>query len=188
MPLRPNRIAAALCVVVAAAVTGSALAASAATPDVTVLLRRATTLVHSKAQFKKAVLLEADGTTGSGKKVTKATGIVNWRFVFNNQGTQGSKYASLFIKVRSGKLGKITGNRGPFLEDQMIYTVPKMTLTQAVLKLRRAGYRSGFYNVTLRKPLFPGVTEASYFFGFGSQAKHPFVRVGTRTGKVQPTT
>lgn len=154
-------------------------------PDVTVLIRQATTRVHAKAGFSKAVLLEADGTT-NGKKVTVESGISKWRFVFQNQTTPGFKFASAFLNYSKGHFGSVVAVKAPFLEDRNITSIPKLTLTRAIAKLRAAGYKSGFFNVTLRWPLNPGNPETLYIFGFGSSAKHPYVAVGTKTGKVKP--
>ncbi len=166
--------------------TAPALAGSAATPDVTVLIGKATKLVRAKATFKKAVLLEADGTTAKHGKVSTANGITKWRFVFDNQSTQGSRFASVFVVANKGHFGKVTGMRGPFLEDRRITKPPKMTLATAVKKLRAKHYSGGFYDVTLRWPLGPGFNETVYIFGFGQAAKHPYVSVGTQTGRVKP--
>ncbi|HEX9417016.1 MAG TPA: hypothetical protein VF895_09965 [Gaiellaceae bacterium] len=69
---------------------------------------------------------------------------------------------------------------------KLISRTPTMTLARAVTKLKAAGYRSGFYGVTLRYPLGPGFTETLYIFTLGSQAENPYVSVGTKTGKVKP--
>jgi len=140
----------------------------------------------AKATFKKAVLLEADGTTAKHGKVSTANGITKWRFVFDNQSTQGSRFASVFVVANKGHFGKVTGMRGPFLEDRRITKPPKMTLATAVKKLRAKHYSGGFYDVTLRWPLGPGFNETLYIFGFGQAAKHPYVSVGTQTGRVKP--
>jgi hypothetical protein len=155
-------------------------------PDVTVLIRQATKLVRAKSGFSKAVLLEADGTTTNGKKVTVESGITKWRFVFNNQTTPGFKFRSAYVNRTSGHFGTVVAVKQPFVEDRNIVTPPTMTLTRAIAKLRAAGYTSGFSNVTLRWPLNPGNKETLYIFGFGSSAKHPNVSVGTKTGKVKP--
>jgi hypothetical protein len=154
-------------------------------PDVTVLIRQATKLVRMKSGFSKAVLLEADGTA-NGKKVTVESGITKWRFVFNNQGTPGFKFRSGYVNYIRGKFGTVIGVKQPFVEDRNIVAPPKLTLTRAIAKLRAAGYRAGFYNVTLRWPLNPGFAETLYIFGFGASAKHPYISVGTKTGKVKP--
>jgi hypothetical protein len=150
--------------------------------DVTTLVKRALVKLHAKAQFKKALLLEADGTTKSGKTTT-AAGIKKWRLVFQNQTTKGSKYASAVVRVTNGKLGKIVGVKEPFVEDRNIKPVPKMTLATAVAKVRKAGLKDGFGAVTLRYPLGPGFHEPLYIFSFGSGE---YWSVGTKTGKVKP--
>jgi hypothetical protein len=171
---------AALLLAVLAAFSASA---ALAPPDVTVLAKQAKTLVRSKRGFRKARLLEADGTPARpNHKVKTAARIVNWRFVFDNAASR-SKYASAFLKAHNGKFGKVKGNVDPYLEDQVIKKVPRMTLMRAVKRLVAAGYRNGFYDVTLRKPLFPGVTVSSYIFTVGSGK---YVGVNTKTGKVRP--
>jgi hypothetical protein len=154
--------------------------------DVTKLIPKATKLVRSQATFKKAVLLEGDGTPSKTGKVNTAAAITKWRFVFNNQGTKGSKFASVFVNYSNGHFGKPVGKAPPFLEDRQITTTPKMTLAKAVSKLQAAGYKSGFYGVTLRYPLGPGFTETLYIFTLGSSAPHPYVSVGIKSGKVKP--
>ena len=178
MPKRAGAIAA----VSVVALVVAAVAVGGSSPDVTVLAKQARTLVRSQAVFAKAVLLEADGTPATAAKVKTAAAIVNWRFVFDNQRT-GSKYASAFVWAHSGTFGKVKGNVEPFLEDEVISPVPQMTLARAVTLLNAAGYKAGFYNVTLRKPLYPGVTSPFYFFTLGNLK---YVAVNTTTGKVKP--
>ena len=170
---------AAVLLAVLAAISASAVLAPL---DVTVLAKQAKRLVRSKPGFRQARLLEADGTpAGHNHKVKTAARIANWRFVFDN-GASRSKYASAFLKTRNGKFGKVRGNVHPYLEDQVIKKVPRMTLRRAVKRLVAAGYPNGFYDVTLRKPLFPGVTVPSYIFTVGSGR---YVGVNTKTGKVR---
>jgi hypothetical protein len=152
------------------------------TPDITTLAKQATTKIRKNPKFKRAVLLEADGTPKRGK-VTTAAGITKWRLVFNNQGTKRFKYRSAFMTVNDGKLGKPVGKKAPFVEDRNINPIPKMTLATAVTKLRKAGHRKPFGAVTLRYPLGPGFHETLYIFGFGSGK---YWSVGTKTGKVKP--
>ncbi|MBA3718111.1 MAG: hypothetical protein H0W87_07800 [Actinobacteria bacterium] len=159
-----------------------AFAGWGATLDITGLIKKTTTLVRSKPQFEKAVLLEADGNPKSGK-VTTAAAITRWRIVYQNQTTKGSKFASAFVKIVNGHPGKVVGVKEPFLEDRNISTVPKMTLAMAVTKLRNAGHKEGFGTVTLRYPLGPGFSEPLYIFSFGSGE---YWTVGTKTGKVKP--
>jgi hypothetical protein len=147
------------------------------------LIAQATKMVRAKAGFSKAVLLEADGTPKAGKVVKTADGIVNWRFVYNNQGTPNFKFASAALFYKNGKFGRFAPNKGPFLEDRQIAPVPKMTLAQAITKLRAAGHRAAFANVTLRYPLGPGFHATLYIFGFNG---NKYWSVGTKTGKVKP--
>jgi len=155
---------------------------SAGTPDITVLIKQATAKIRSNPQFKRAVLLEADGSPAKGA-TTKASAITHWRIVFQNQTTKGSKFKSAWLKVVNGKIGQIHGVKQPFLEDRNIAVVPKMTLATAVAKLRKAGHKDAFANVTLRWPLGPGFNEPLYIFGFEGDE---FWSVGMKTGKVKP--
>jgi hypothetical protein len=157
-----------------------ALAASA--PDVTVLARRAGKLVRAEPSFRKAVLLEADGAPATyGDTVKTADGIVKWRFVFNNQ-ESGDKYKSATVFAVRGKFGKVQGHPDPFLEDQEITRIPAMTLPQAIGRLHKAHYTHGFSAVTLREPIYPGVTHPEYIF---TMAGGKYVAVDTQTGKVK---
>jgi hypothetical protein len=167
--------------VMAALIAPLASGSRGSSPDITTLVKQATAKLHKQRQFRRAVLLEADGTPRRGR-VTSAAGITRWRIVFQNQTTRHSRYASAFIRAVNGKLGRVVGVRSPFLEDRNIRVVPKMTLANAVAKLRAAGHRRGFENVTLRYPLGPGFHEPLYIFGFGSGR---YWSVGTRTGKVK---
>lgn len=145
------------------------------------LIQKATKMVRAKPGFSKAVLLEADGTPKAGTKVKTAAGIVNWRFVYNNQGTKGSKFRSAALYYRNGKFGRFARHTDPFVEDKNIPVVPKMTLATAISKLRAAGHTQPFGAVTLRYPLM-GWSEPLYIFGFGAG----YWTVGTKTGKVKP--
>ena len=156
--------------------------ATTPSPDVTTLIKQATAKIRKHPQFKKAVLLEADGRPKSGR-VTNAAGITRWRIVFQNQTTKGSKYRSAYVNVQNGRIGKPVGVKEAFVEDRNINVVPKMTLATAVSKLRKAGHKRAFGAVTLRYPFGPGFHEPLYIFGFGSGE---YWSVGTRTGKVKP--
>ena len=164
-------------VVVATALVALATAA----PDVTVLAGRAVALLHSQTQFRKAVLLEAEGTPATSRSVATARGIVKWRFVFDNQETGGPYKSATVLAVR-GHLGIVRGNTAPFLDDQIIHVIPKMTLTVAIEYFDYAGY-SRFYAVTLRKPLYPGVQHPEYIFTI---AGGKYVAVDATTGQVSP--
>ncbi len=162
-------------------VTGNATAVS--NPDVTSLIRRARILLNTQAQYKNAVLLEADGATASGKPTTKANGVDEWRLVFNNQGTDGSKFKSAYLFFKNGKFSKITGVTEPFLEDLNLNPLPVMTLGRAVQLLHAAGFKQAFRFVTLRFPVDPGYKAPVYFFEFAQGGL--FVQVDTKTGKVK---
>jgi hypothetical protein len=164
--------------------SASGAAAPAAMPNLQSLIARATGIVRAKHAFRNAVLLEADGTaTGA---VTNAAGITRWRFVYNNQTTPGFKARTAFLYYRNGRFSGFTHSKSPFVEDRNLTTIPKMTLQTAVAKLRDAGHKSGFLNVTLRWPLTSGtIKEPLYIFGFRSGK---YFAVGTKTGRVRPIT
>ncbi len=151
-------------------------------PDVTKLIGPATARVRAtdEPQFRGDVLYEADGATRGGKPVASAAGIVSWRFVFD--GTPGSKYAAATLTYGPApkRFGKVVGVRQPFLEDVTIPRAPRMTVTQALGRVRQAGYRQGFSGVTLRRPLGPTKSNPLYIFTFGPK----YVAVDTVTGKV----
>jgi hypothetical protein len=177
--------AAALGTAVTRALAATATSARhAVTPDVTVLFRRAVQIIHatSRPRFARAVVFEADGTTAGGRLVTSASGIVKWRFVFDNTASQ-SRFASatLFYGPPPVRFGRVKGIRSPFLEDVDIPRAPKMTLGQAVTLLRKAGFRQGFFTVTLRNPLGPKRRHPNYIFGM---AGGTFIGVDTVTKRV----
>lgn len=172
--------AAAALVLAALLLAAPGLAGSVASPDITVLIKRATAKIRANPQFKKAVLLEADGAPAKGS-TTKASAVTHWRIVFQNQTTKGSKYASAWMKAVNGKLGKVVGVKEPFLEDRNIAVVPKMTLATAVAKLRKAGHKEGFESVNLRWPLGAVKGEPLYIFNY-EDGDH--WAVGTKSGKV----
>lgn len=171
--------------------------AAASIPDVTTLFGRAVTIIHatSRPTYAHAVVLEADGITrgghcsplgcSSGAGTRTAAGVVSWRFVFDNQSTPYSQYrsATLTYGPRPKAFGKVSGSPEPFLEDVVIAHAPRMTLSQAVALLRRAGHRAAFFNVTLRNPLGPKSSHPLYIFGYAHNA---YVAVDTVTRKVAP--
>lgn len=187
-------LAALTCALVATA--GAAPRAQRPIPDVTVLFNRAVKIVRHAhhGMFARAVMLEAEGRTrGSscsprgctaGRPATKAAGVVAWRFVLQNS-TPGSPYASVVVDYgpAPSRWGHVVGHKEPFLEDVAIRHAPKMTLRRAVRRLRQAGYRDGFVDVTLRNPLGPRPSNPEYIFGM---ANGTHVAVDTRTGRVKP--
>lgn len=165
---------------------------STAVPDVTVLFARALKVARSSRAFSRAAVLEADGISrgGScspaecfgGSATTSASGVVAWRFVFQNQ-TKGSRYASATLAYGPppNGFGSLVGHVPPFVQDVVIPRAPKMTLGEAIALMRRAGYRQPFADVTLRNPLGPTRSDPLYIFG---SANNTFVGVDTRTRKV----
>jgi hypothetical protein len=162
---------------------------------VTTLFRRAVTIVRAtqRPRFAKAVVLEADGITRGGgcnlqgcfggRGVSSAAGVIAWRFVFNNQATrQKIRSATIYYGPAPKQFGRLTGYTAPFLDDVDIPKAPRMTLTQAVALVRRAGHRGKFFDVTLRNPLGTKRLNPMYIFGFAGA----FVGVDTVTKKVRP--
>jgi hypothetical protein len=164
-------------------VLGAAAGPAQAGPDVTALIAKATAQVRGTKGCSRAILLEAEGT--SPRRVTTASGITRWRFVYDNQSTPHFRFRSAYVTYTGGRWGKVVRKAAPFLEDLRIRTVPRMTLARAVARLRAAGYRSGFFNVTLRRPLTrKGTKYPLYIFGFGGRAKVQYASVNTHTGAV----
>ncbi len=163
---------------------GGASSSTARASDVTSLFRRAVKIVRGTQPptYARAVVLEADGTT-RGRGLTKAaSGIVRWRFVFDNQAsTSRYRSATLFYGPSPKGFGRPQGQVSPFLEDRDIVTAPDMTLARAVSRLQQAGYRKPFGTVTLRNPLGPTASNPLYILGF---APGSYVGVNTVTGKV----
>jgi hypothetical protein len=150
-------------------------------PDVTSLIPRALRHMRATRLCDKAVLYEADGTTANGGGTTSASGVVSWRFIFDNYPSHSRfKSATIAYGPPPKEFGPVRGNPQPFLEDIVIKKAPRMTLAQAVALLRGAGYRTKFFNVTLRDPLGPSPTGPLYIFGF----THRYVDVNVRTKKV----
>jgi len=171
----PIIAAAALAAVVLAAV------AAAANPGVTVLAHRATQLLHSQAVYRKAVLLEAEGTPAkAGHPVKTADKIIKWHFVFDNRKTK-DKWKSVSINAVHSLLGKPKGSTQPFLQDQPVDPIPTMTFTRAVQLLNAAGWTQGFIAAKIAKPLYPGVKDVEYIF---VMAGGKIVAVDTKTGAV----
>ncbi len=159
----------------------------AASPDVTKLFPKAVKRVRAAKNGKlaKAVMLEADGLPARADPVEDASGITNWRFVLDNQKTEGSKFFSAYVDWEAGEgFSKVKGVKEPFVEDWRIKDPPGMTLEQAVTHLRGAGYADPFANVVLRRPIIEaGKTPPLYIFGFEGNT---YVAVNTKSGAVEP--
>ena len=175
---------------------GVAVGKVVAIPDVTVLFARAVNTVRStkRPTFARAVVVEADGITrgghctprgcSGGRGATSASGFVSWRFVFNNQASRSRfKSATITYGPPPKRFGSVRGFVPEFTEDVDMPRAPRMTLSQAVALLRRAGHRASFFNVTLRNPVGPKKSNPLYIFGF---AGNHYFSVDTITKKVRP--
>lgn len=153
------------------------------TADVTVLFDRALDRARSERDFARATMLEVDGLPAGKGLVRKAAQIVRWTFVLDNQATKDSPFDSAtLVHGRSSGFGEVVGHKGPVLEDQVIAHAPKLTFAAAVSLLEDAGYRDGFFNVTLRSPLGPRKVAPLYIFSTGDG----YVSVNTKTRRVAP--
>ena len=159
-----------------------AVPATTSAKDVTKLFDRAGVLVRGNPDFEDAVVLEAQGSPSGNRPVDGPAQVTNWTFVFDNQRTDGSDFASVKIDWEKGEgWSKPDDNPSPFLEDVPIRRAPKMTLRRAVELLADAGTHE-FRNVTLRRPLGPERTPPLYIFG----VENGFIAVNTKTGDVEP--
>ena len=87
-------------------------------------------------------------------------------------------------QVLAGKgFVRIKGYEDPFLGDLPMPGIPKMALRQAIGLLKDAGYKGGFFGVTLRRPLEQQKLPPQYIFTLGDDR---YVAVDTKTGKVTP--
>ena len=172
------------CVVIAAAVgaAGAGAAGGSGAPDVTTLIPRARSLVRSSnPQLRSAVLYEADGLPArSGASVRTAAGIVQWQFVYDVPNSSRYAHAMISYGPAPHRFGRVVASRSPWLEDQVISRAPRLTLAEAVGRLRKAGYRQAFSSVVLRWPLYPKATVA-YIFTLPTS----YVAVDVYNGKVQ---
>ena len=141
------------------------------------LLTQAETIVEKN--HSDAVLVEVHGTP-AGSKAQTAADIVNWEFRFMEDSDEPGA-ATVYLEYHDGEFDD-PYTIGYGLNGTMYQRLPRtMTLTTAVQYLRDAGYKDGFSEVVLRKPLeFPVPDEASFAFKIGSK----YVLVGMKTGKV----
>lgn len=174
---------------------GAGAVGSRRMPYVTTLFRQALHRVQhaDHGTFSNAVVLEADGVTRgghcteqgctNGRSAANAAGVVEWRFVLQNATPDSPDKSAVVVYGPWPKgFGDVVGNPAPVFDDASLRKPPKMTLTQAISRLRRAGHHARFVDVTLRDPLGPKPANALYIFGF---ANKPFVGVDTVTGKVK---
>jgi hypothetical protein len=175
---------------------GAPSAHASAAPDITVLFGRAVKTIQNtkRPTYAKALVFEADGITrggsctphgcSGGTPVMNASGIIAWRFVFDNYPSKTRfKSATMNYGPAPRGFGPVKGYVPFFAEDVAIRSAPKLTLTQALGLLRAAGHREPFFNVTLRNPLGPRKSNPLYIFGLAGQQ---YFAVDTKTKKVFP--
>lgn len=138
------------------------------------LARSAERRVHRR--FPKAVLLEAFGTSPTGR-TGNFRKIKRWRFVFRVK--DGS---AVVHSTRWNRFGKVHHIPSPYLGNQDLRLPLRTELSTATRLLKRAGHRT-FVNVTVRYPVAPDFTEPYYIFELPSGA---FMRVGSKTRRVRP--
>jgi len=123
-------------------------------------------------RYPGAELLEVDSATYP-EGLENPDDIKNWRFVFMSDNFEDT----IFLKWEDGDFSEPVVVPQPWLQDQVIPLPIEYDLAEAVEGLKTASLFAPFVCVTLRKPLYPGVTEASYIFGCLSVQKHYFVGV-----------
>ncbi len=154
-------------------------------PDVKILFNRAVKIVRADPCCSQAVMLEADGITSGPLPTRSASGIDEWRFVFDNGPSNNPAVLSAFVNYGPppDEFGPVSTSENPFLQDRQIPKAPAMTLKRAV-KLLEDVVGLPFFNVTLRNPLSPTITyNPLYIFQI---VTGQFVAVDTVTGRVFP--
>jgi hypothetical protein len=123
--------------------------------------------------FPGIELFEVDGIVpdGSGQS---AQDVTMWRFVFWNVHN-----TTVILYCVDGSFTKLRLLPEPWLEDEFITLPLQRGLSEAIEILHGAGYTDPFSYVTLRKPLYPGIDEASYIFTIPAIGQYVFVGVDT---------
>lgn len=113
-----------------------------------------------KPQYPTAVQVEDHGIPSSGLAKT-AGDVDHWRFIF----TDVDDICTITLDYFNGQFGKPIRLVEPWKET-MIRELPRhMSLDDAVMFLRDAGYSEPFKSVTIRAPLpTQKGTDASYIF------------------------
>ena len=128
-----------------------------------------------RAEYPNAQLLEVDGYAMGGP-TTNSQGIDKMRVVFQI----GDMHSATVTSTAWGEFGPIEMH-GVFAGDRVLPWPIKMTLVEANDLLKKAGFDGPYTGVTLRWPLYPGVTQPSYIF---TTVNSGFVFVGVFDGKV----
>ena len=106
-----------------------------------------------------------------------------WRFVFNVPAGAHGKNGTAFLYNYLGNFQLPPAFvPQPWLEDVVIPLPITRDLAEAQVLAEKAGYKAPIAAITLRWPLYPGVTEPSYIFSMPSVGLWVFV--GVHTGKV----
>ena len=122
-------------------------------------------------KYPGAKLYEVEGTCSQGPS-TKWQDVDELRVVF-----LADNMATAIIDSEGwGEFGPIKYVKKPWLQDVIIQWPVTLELSTAVQLMQEAGYRDPFGGVTLRHPLYPGVKQPYYIFGFGG-GKYVFVGV-----------
>ncbi|PZF70841.1 hypothetical protein [Taibaiella soli] len=111
-----------------------------------------------KAQYPDAQLYEVDSV--SAQPTSNPNDLKQMRIV-----CRAGAGTAIIQATGWGTFGPVQYIDSPWLEDQVINWPISMDITEADKLLKAAGYTGDYRNVTLRKPLYPGVYEPSYIFG-----------------------
>jgi hypothetical protein len=109
---------------------------------------------------------EAQGKKDSGSAAT-AHDVNNWKFVF-----RGINNKTNIATCDAGSFAPVEAYPHSWLGDRIIDLPISRGLTDAVTRLRAAGYEERFSVVLLKWPLYPG-SKASYIFSI--QGSYVFV-------------
>lgn len=128
-------------------------------------------------KYPGSKLLEADGITPKGVS-NDPKDFTDWRFIFR---TPDGGTAFLHAPTW-GEFKPMTYTSQAWLEDMEIPWPIKMDLVEADNILKRAGHKTGYKDISLRWPLFPGNTEPYYIF---TMEDGHYVFVGVRSKRVR---
>jgi hypothetical protein len=101
-----------------------------------------------------------------------------WQFVF---GTRSSKppYTVIIERLEQG-FGELRLFDWPWGGDQVIALPIGLGLSEALQLCQDGGCGGDVAQITLRKPLYPGVEEPSYIFAMPNQRRRGWVGVNSR--------
>jgi hypothetical protein len=132
-----------------------------------------------KEKYPLASFLEADGVSPNGP-TSEMKDVSNWRFVFVTE-----DYGTAFVTSGGqNSFGPVRYTGEPWVDDRPVPWPIKMEPDEALGLVRNAGYTTPFIGVSLRWPLFPGITQPHYIFEM-SDADDSYVFVGVNDRSVQ---